>query len=393
MTALLVVCGALVVFAAGWAAARTTTPPAEMRAVPAPERTEPMYADVLERHQTGVVVASATGAIEYRNPAARILAGTHVGVLVDEAIANHLQIACSGTPSSETLELFGPPKRVVVVSSRPLPSGRSVAFVDDITDRRRADQVRTDFVANVSHELRTPIGALMVLAETLVDSDDPDVIRRIVGRMQGEAERASRTIDDLLELSQIEAGMEHEFERVRLCDVVSDAVGRVRELAALNDITITTLEPVSASGTSGERLVVSGNRRQLSSAVGNVVENAVKYSDAGDVVQVRIREVDGFGEVVVADEGAGIPQGDLDRVFERFYRVDRARSRSTGGTGLGLSIVRHVAHNHNGTISVESIEGQGTTFVLRLPLAEPDEDAAGGPHDAAAGTDGHEGVA
>ena len=325
--------------------------------------------DVLELHATGVVVASASGAIEYRNPAAEALAGTHVGVLIDEAISRHIELALAGEASEEVLDLFGPPKRVAVVRARRLASGRAVAFVDDVTDRRRADQMRTDFVANVSHELRTPIGALMVLAETLVDADDPEVVQRVVGRMQGEAERASRTIDDLLELSHLESGVEREFAPVRLADVVRDAVGRASELAARHSITISTLDTVEADGPRAERLLVDGDRPQLASAIGNVVENAVKYSDPGDSVQVRVRGDDGWGEIVVIDEGAGIPRGDLDRIFERFYRVDRARSRDTGGTGLGLSIVRHVAENHAGTISVDSVEGEGTTFVLRLPLA------------------------
>jgi two-component system, OmpR family, sensor histidine kinase SenX3 len=381
--------GAVVAFLAGWAmgARRAPTPPIIRDEPVSP--VDAVYADVLERHQTGVVVATPSGVIEYRNHAAERLGGTHVGVLIDEAVTKHLRLARDGTPSSETLELFGPPKRVVVVSAQTLPSGRSVAFVDDITDRRRADQVRTDFVANVSHELRTPIGALMVLAETLVDADDPEVISRVVGRMQGEADRASRTIDDLLELSEIEAGSERNLDSVRLADVVSDAVGRAVELAAQHDITISTLDPVDRAGPRAEQLVVTGDRRQLASAVGNVVENAVKYSDPGDVVQVRVRRDGDIGEIAVIDEGVGIPQQDLDRVFERFYRVDRARSRSTGGTGLGLSIVRHVANNHQGTISVESVEGEGTTFVLRLPLVAAAEHDENDP----VGHDGQEGVA
>jgi two-component system sensor histidine kinase SenX3 len=212
----------------------------------------------------------------------------------------------------------------------------------------------------------------MVLAETLDGEDDPDVMCRIVARMQGEGERASRTIEDLLQLSQIEAGVERDVGPVRLSDVVNDAVGRSTELAAANDITISTLDPVGPEGPVAEQCLVNGDRPQLASAIGNLVENAVKYSDPGGVVQIRVRRNGGFGEISVVDDGVGIPRRDLDRVFERFYRVDRARSRETGGTGLGLSIVRHVAGNHHGTVSVESIEGEGSTFVLRLPLVEAD---------------------
>lgn len=386
--------GAVVAFVAGWTVARAVSRHREDSDVPAPVESPDvatMYTEVLERHAAGVVIANPAGSIVFRNEAALALGGTHVGILVDEAVDRHLAAARAGERSSETLELYGPPKRVMVVSSQPLPSGRTVAFVDDISDRHRADQARTDFVANVSHELRTPIGALTVLAETLVDVDDPDVIVRVVARMQDEAERASRTIDDLLELSQIEAGVQREFAPVRLSDVVSDAIGRVAELAAANDITLSTLDPVGPDGPVAALAVVDGDRRQLASAVGNLLENAVKYSDPGDVVQVRVRRDDDSFEIAVVDEGVGIPRRDLDRVFERFYRVDRARSRTTGGTGLGLSIVRHVASNHGGAIAVDSIEGEGSTFSLRLPVPDTGSDAGDTP--ATAENDHEEGVA
>jgi two-component system sensor histidine kinase SenX3 len=328
--------------------------------------------DVLERHPTGIVIGSPDGHVEYRNEAARRLAGTHAGVLIDEAIERHLALGRAGTVSDRTIELFGPPKMAFVVSARPLPQGRSVAFVDDISERRRVEKTRTDFVANISHELKTPVGALAVLAETLVDESDPDTIARVVTRMLAETDRASRTIDDLMELSRIEMGVERFDESVRIADVIRASVDRVTELAAQHEITISTLAPVEA-----DRLHVRGDRRQLVSAVGNLIENAVKYSEPGSSVQVRARRGDDWVEISVADEGIGIPQRDLDRVFERFYRVDRARSRSTGGTGLGLAIVRHVASNHGGDVSVTSVEGEGSSFVLRLPISVDDTSA---PH-------------
>jgi len=274
-----------------------------------------------------------------------------------------------------TIELFGPPKMAFVISARPLPHSRSVAFVDDISERRRVEQTRTDFVANISHELKTPVGALSVLAETLVDETDLDTIGRVLTRMLSETDRASRTIDDLMELSRIEIGAERVSEPVRIAEVIRGGVDRVTELAARRDITISTLAPVEPDGTQANAVVVRGDRRQLVSAVGNLVENAVKYSDQGTSVQVRARRVDGWIEISVADQGVGIPQRDLDRVFERFYRVDRARSRTTGGTGLGLAIVRHVATNHGGDVTVSSVEGEGSTFVLRLPLSADDTSA------------------
>lgn len=392
---LLLIGGAVIAFVAGWSVARAFPAEEALIVSPAsvpvePPETDSMYAEVIERHATGVVIARPSGSIVYRNGAASAFGGTHAGVLVDEAVARHLAAAGRGAPSGETIELYGPPKRVIVVSSLPLPSGRAVAFVDDVSDSVRADQARTDFVANVSHELRTPIGALMVLAETLVGIDDPDVIERVVTRMQGEADRAAHTVDDLLELSQIEGDLQRDFAPVRLSDVVRDAVGRVAELAATGDIKLSTLDPVGPDGPLAERSIVQGDRRQLASAVGNMLENAVKYSDPGGVVQVRVRREGDTLEISVTDQGVGIPRRDLDRVFERFYRVDRARSRATGGTGLGLSIVRHVASNHGGSISVDSIEGEGSTFVLRLPMLE----ASTGEHDDNTHSqNGHEGVA
>ncbi len=252
-----------------------------------------------------------------------------------------------------------------------------MAFVEDISERRRVEQSRTDFVANISHELKTPVGALSVLAETLVDETDLDTIGRVVARMLAESDRASNTIDDLMELSRIEVGSERSVEPVKISDVIHGGVERASELAAQLEITISTLAPVDGPATQAEQLVVTGDRRQLVSAVGNLVENAVKYSEAGSSVQVRARSSDGWVEVSVVDQGVGIPQRDLDRVFERFYRVDRARSRTTGGTGLGLSIVRHVATNHGGEVVVSSVEGEGSTFVLRLPIDS--EQVATGP--------------
>jgi two-component system sensor histidine kinase SenX3 len=325
--------------------------------------------DVLERHPTGIVIGDPSGHVVYRNEAARRLAGTHAGVLIDEAIERHLALGRAGNTRDRTIELFGPPKMAFVISARPLPHGRSVAFVDDISERRRVEQARTDFVANISHELKTPVGALSVLAETLADETDAGTIARLVNRMLAETDRASRTIDNLMELSRIEMGAESADEPVRVGDVICGGVDRVTELAAQRQITISTLAPVARDGSAADALSIRGDRRQLISAVGNLIENAVKYSDPGTTVQVRATRADEWIEISVTDQGVGIPQRDLDRVFERFYRVDRARSRSTGGTGLGLAIVGHVASNHGGDVSVTSVEGEGSTFVLRLPVS------------------------
>jgi two-component system sensor histidine kinase SenX3 len=370
MTLLLLALAGIAAFAAGWALGRSSHGDhAEPSARDASDD-EWRLASLLEDHPTGIVIADRAGRISYRNSAARRLTGTHSGVLIDEAIERHLALGRNGTASDQTLEFYGPPKMVFVITAKPLPDGGSVAFVEDISERRRVEQSRTDFVANISHELKTPVGALSVLAETLVDETDLDTIARVVARMLAESDRASSTIDDLMELSRIEVGVERSVEPVRISDVIRGGVERVGELAARHDITISTLAPVTGPSTQAEQLVVAGDRRQLVSAVGNLVENAVKYSEPGSSVQVRARGSDGWVEISVVDQGVGIPQRDLDRIFERFYRVDRARSRSTGGTGLGLSIVRHVATNHGGEVLVTSVEGEGSTFVLRLPTSD-----------------------
>jgi two-component system sensor histidine kinase SenX3 len=226
----------------------------------------------------------------------------------------------------------------------------------------RLEAMRTDFVANISHELRTPVGALALLAETLQGEREPETIDRLAGKLEIEALRVSNMIDDLLELSRIEVEGARR-DRVPVEAVIGEAVDRVHAAAEQRGIVIEKLRPDEPS-------VVAGDRQQLVSALTNLVDNAVKYSERGGRVTVsEVREGD---EIVltVADEGMGIPDRDLDRVFERFYRVDRARSRTTGGTGLGLAIVRHVADNHGGSIGVSSREGVGSTFTLRLPAWE-----------------------
>jgi two-component system, OmpR family, sensor histidine kinase SenX3 len=327
-------------------------------------------AEVVECARSGVVVSDRNGDIVYRNQSARALSGTHAGVIVDEAIERHLRRAASGSRTEEVIELYGPPRRVVFVSAAPTTDGGAYAFIEDVSERRRIDAVRTDFVANISHELKTPVGALAVLAETLADEEDPATIRRIADRMLEEAHRAARTIDDLMELSRIELGGEHVRDGVDTGDVIRAAMERVAEIARRREIQIDWLDRDQSA-------TVTGDRRQLVSAVGNLVENAVKYSEVGGLVQIRSRVVGPWNEFMVIDQGAGIPSRDLDRIFERFYRVDKARGRDTGGTGLGLSIVRHVATNHGGDVQVSSREGEGSTFVLRIPTTSAGEHPSG----------------
>lgn len=311
----------------------------------------------------GVVVASVDGEIVFRNSIAGGPTGAlHSDVLVDEAIEVHLRGALDGQTRRQTIELFGPPRRVVSVSATPLDDGGAVATIEDVTERSRLDAVRTDFVANISHELKTPVGALSILAEALADEDQPDVVHRLADKMVHEAMRVGRTIDDLLELSRIELGGEAVKDVVAAGMVIGESVQRAHSLAERRGIRVEVVEPT-------ERVKILGDRRQLVSALGNLVENAVKYSEPNSRVEVSADSDGTWVELRVSDFGMGIPQKDLDRIFERFYRVDRARSRETGGTGLGLAIVRHVATNHGGDVTVSSIEGEGSTFTLRIPAA------------------------
>jgi two-component system, OmpR family, sensor histidine kinase SenX3 len=312
----------------------------------------------------GVVLADADGTVLFRNEVARHVSGRrHADVLVDEAVETHLMGALHGEHRSQTLDLYGPPRKVVLIRTSPIDNGRggALATIEDITERSLVDAVRTDFVANISHELKTPVGAMTILAETLADSDDPAIVQRLSSKIVREAERLANMIDDLLELSRIELGGEAVREVVAAGLVMAEAVERVRPLAERRDITLHAREP---SG----RLKLLGDRRQLVSALGNLVENAVKYSETGGEVEVRAATSGSWIDLTVIDHGIGIPTRDLERVFERFYRVDRARSRETGGTGLGLAIVRHVATNHGGRVTVQSVEGEGSTFVLRIPI-------------------------
>lgn len=342
--------------------AATGTDPSEYLAIDRGEL-DHIAAEIVDQLATGVVVLSANRVVEYRNRAAGQLDGTHAGLLLGAAIA---RLGAGALPASETLELYGPPAQVLDLRAVRRPSGGVIVFIDDVTERRRVDRVRSDFVTNVSHELKTPVGAMSLLAEALTDTTDPVVVERLAARMQAEAHRASRTIDDLLELSRVEFEGVSIRQPVPIAEVIAEAVTRVAEVAAEAEVTVETFR-----GDGPETpMIVLGDRRQLASAVGNLVENAVRYSHRGARVVVAARSAGGLIEVSVVDEGIGIAPRDLDRVFERFYRVDRARGRDTGGTGLGLSIVRHVAVNHGGSVRVSSVEGEGSTFTLSLPEAD-----------------------
>ncbi|MFF4344777.1 sensor histidine kinase [Kitasatospora sp. NPDC001540] len=275
----------------------------------------------------------------------------------------------------------------VSVRVAPLGSRLVLVLVEDRTERRRIEAIRRDFVANVSHELKTPVGALSLLSEAVADaSDDPEAVQRFAGRMQVEATRLASLVQEIIDLSRVQDDqLKVDPEPVAVDELIAEAIDRCRQTAAAKQIVI------AAGGTTDLYLV--GNRGQLAAALGNLVENAVNYSPPRTRVAIATRrissaaalgEADGeLIEISVTDQGIGISEKDRERIFERFYRVDPARSRLTGGTGLGLSIVKHVAASHRGTVSVWSVEGQGSTFTLRLPAGQA---PVGGPETHAATT-------
>ena len=436
----------------------------------------------------GVVLCDENGAVIYRNARANaLMVSRHGDALAAQAVTDVLEDAWHEGSSERTLDLYGPPRRTLQVRARQIDDGRRplgvIALIEDVSERRRLEEIRRDFVANVSHELKTPMGALGLLAETLVSEPDPDVAQRLAGRIHNEAFRVSRIIDDLLDLSRIESEEAPPREPVLVNLVMADAIERVRATADQRGLEIVLHEP-------SPPVAVLGDRRQLVSAMHALLENAITYSydnskvvvtgavqrfnpnlshpslagpfdgdgdddsgtdpttgelpavgadttpdaEAGDeavapeetpvepvftpeildqysplgqsapgasaatgttaptmpVPPVITPEGDAAGagpgdpgaangpnwrieerdnvRLSVQDHGVGIPARDLDRIFERFYRVDHGRSRDTGGTGLGLSIVRHVANNHQGWVDVESREGEGSTFTLVLPV-------------------------
>ena len=454
----------------------------------------------LDTFPQGVVLCDETGTVVYRNARANaLMTSRHGDPIAAQAVTELLEDAWDHGSAERTLDLYGPPRRTLTVRARLIDDGRRplgvIAMIEDVSERRRLEEIRRDFVANVSHELKTPMGALGLLAETLVAEPDVEVARRLANRIHLEAFRVSRIIDDLLDLSRIESEETPPREPVLVNLVMAEAVERVRATADQRGITITLSEP-------DPPVAVLGDRRQLVSAMHALIENAVTYSYDGSTVavsgQLATADVDEGGNPVrpereveaastaasttasttasvgnqvrsereveaastaastlvgapsgaaggtppptppaagtsgggaaagapapseagsgassfrpeplgegtdasvapdrhdtlphrregaagrhttrgtvrlsVVDHGVGIPSRDLDRIFERFYRVDLGRSRETGGTGLGLSIVRHVASNHQGWVEVESREGEGSTFTLVLPR-QPD---------------------
>jgi two-component system sensor histidine kinase SenX3 len=253
----------------------------------------------------------------------------------------------------------------LIVGARvaPLGSAHVLLLVEDRTQARRVEEVRRDFVANVSHELKTPVGGMALLAEAVLDaSDDPEAVRRFASRMQVESLRLTQLVKEIVELSRLQvADTLHDPQLVAVDTVVTEAVDRCRLVATAHEIELAVSPDAGAK--------VHGDPELLTTAIRNLVDNAIAYSPDHTRVAIGVRRIDGLIEISVSDQGVGIAHAEQTRIFERFYRIDPARSRATGGTGLGLAIVKHVCANHGGDVIVWSQEGQGATFTMRLPDA------------------------
>ena len=316
---------------------------------------------ILDTMREGVLLLDGDGAVVFANPALeRHLGGmpTSAGDLFPVA----LREAAAAPPATLEVEL-GAPSRWLAVRAEPSDEdGAVLLIVRDITDRRRLDAVRRDFVANASHELKSPAATIRATAETLVDAagDDPAAVPRFAAQLEREALRLSRIVNDLLDLSRLEAGGTA-TEDIRLDALVREECQRVEDEADDAGLVLLAETP--------EPITVRGSDRDLALLARNLIENALRYTPEGGTVTVRVTAGDETGAVLeVRDTGLGIPSRDLPRVFERFYRVDRARSRETGGTGLGLAIAKHVADNLGAGIDIESELGEGTTVRVTFPI-------------------------
>jgi two-component system sensor histidine kinase SenX3 len=336
---------------------------------------------VVEALDQGVVVLDAEDRVVLLNPAARAMNLTDVDRLTFPDLAELAGRARAlGEHLHRTVDLpigrLGREPISLAVDAVPLfiedeRVGAVGLLLADMSEHRRLEAVRRDFVANVSHELKTPVGALTLLAEAVQDAaDDPEAVARFAGRMQHEGARLSRLVRELIELSRVQ-GAEPMPSAVSVpaAGILDEARDRTHLSAEQAGISVTLrCDP---------DLVVRGNVDQLVTAVSNLVDNAIAYSGSGTRIVIAATassddESRPCVDIAVSDQGLGIAEADRDRIFERFYRVDPARSRATGGTGLGLAIVKNIVTNHLGTVMVWSVEGQGSTFTIRLPRVHSD---------------------
>jgi two-component system sensor histidine kinase SenX3 len=325
-----------------------------------PEDQLERFMDALDLLPIGIVIVDLKQDRRVRNNAAAAMTGVrYVDILVDQAVdamIDEIKVAKSG---KRILEAVAGTTRYFKISGQSMDDERGIVTVEDITEKSRIDTVQTDFVANLSHELKTPIGAVAALADSLNGETQTEVVWRLAERIVTESHRMSRIVDDLLDLSRVEFGGTEEWTDIDLATVLVEVVSTNQHAAKRQGLGL--------SLTGSAELLVRGDRSQLVSVFSNLVDNAIKYSEIGGVVNVSSTIKGDEIMVNVTDYGIGIAERDQKRIFERFYRVDKARSRATGGTGLGLSIVRHIVLEHGGAIDVRSEEGVGSTFTVRLP--------------------------
>lgn len=319
--------------------------------------------------RSGAVILDSADAVVHANQSALALGLVRGQDLVHEELSGLARSIRRGTPAPE-LELLLPQgpmgggRLQVVVKGAALGNGYVVLFVDDRTRERRIEDVRRDFVANVGHELKTPVGGICLLADAILEAnDDPEAVARFARRIQNESTRLTRLVQEIVDLSRLQGSPSpSDAVVVDLGAVVTAAVEQTTTLAEAHRITLDVRACADAD--------VYGDADLLTTAVSNLITNAVNYSGQGTRVAIGVRRTEDIGEITVSDQGCGIPPAEQDRIFERFYRVDPARSRATGGTGLGLAIVKHICANHGGEVTLWSREGQGSTFTMRLPLAQ-----------------------
>jgi signal transduction histidine kinase len=318
---------------------------------------------VLASMREGVMLVEPDGRVVFANPGRLGQTPASLEALLPLDLREAVRTATADRVTRRAEAEIGVPARRVRGDAIPVgEDGAVLLVVRDVTEARRLEAIRRDFVSNASHELKTPVASIRAAAETISTavSEDPAVVPRFAAQLEREAVRLSRIVSDLLDLSRLETGIVLE-ELVALDAVVREETGRFEVPAAEAGIALgVQADPVPP---------VRGAARELALMVRNLIDNAIRYTRPGGRVDVRLAPADGEVVLTVADTGLGIPSRDLGRVFERFYRVDRARSRETGGTGLGLSIVKHVVENHVGTVAVRSELGVGSTFEVRLPAA------------------------
>ncbi|GAA5032902.1 sensor histidine kinase [Microbacterium fluvii] len=328
--------------------------------------------DVLHGLDDPAAVVDASSTVVAASDSARAFGVKEGGrLVVDDLRTLARQVRDSDTTANVTLRLKrkgATELRLVAVRATRITPRLSLLVMRDITEHERVEQMRRDFVANTSHELKTPVGAVSLLAEAIDSAaDDPDQVRVFAARLSAEAARLGQLSARIMDLSRLQSADQLLDQRaVSVDEIVASALEAHAIQADAGEVHVVR---------GGERgLHVQGDPQVLSDAVGNLLANAIAYSPRGASVGVGVKEVDGAVEIAVTDRGIGIAEADQERVFERFYRADQARSRRTGGTGLGLSIVKHAVQRHGGEVRLWSQPGNGSTFTIRLPLSGPPEE-------------------